>query len=306
LRVLFLPLSGDDLSCNKACARPQQQPSHTPPHITEIVHMITPRPTAFVMVSTHHGPLLVNRHDYVLTASGGGGVGYELFNMSQFEMDETAFMKRLLDLRRQHRGDGVVALDVGANIGIHTVEMARHMHGWGSVVAIEAQERIFYALAGNITMNNAFNARAIWAAVDTVEGSIDIPSLDYFKPSSFGSFELKPALRHQHIGQDVDYVGGTKVRTRAITLDSLALPRLDFIKMDIEGMEMAALEGALATIRAQRPTIFVEYVKSNIEQLTGWLLAQGYLLGRMEGNFVAIHAEQPEAVLLRDKAVVPS
>lgn len=264
--------------------------------------MNTPRPTAFVMVSTHHGPMLVNRHDYVLTATGGGGVGYELFNMSQFEMSEISFMKRLLDLRRQYRGDGVVALDVGANVGVHTVELARHMHGWGSVIAIEAQERIFYALAGNITMNNVFNARAIWAAADKVEGSIDIPSVDYFKPSSFGSFELKPALHHQNIGQDVDYVNGAKISTRAVTLDSLVLPRLDFIKMDIEGMEISALEGALATIRVQRPTIFVEYVKSDVEKLTALLLAEGYLLGRLEGNIVAIHSEQPESALIRDQA----
>lgn len=258
--------------------------------------MSTPKPTAFVLVSTNHGPLLVNRHDYVLNGSGGGGgVGYELFNHSQFEMEEIAFMKRLLDARRQFHGDGVVALDVGANIGVHTVELARHMHGWGNVVSIEAQERVFYALAGNVTVNNAFNARVIWAAVDREEGYIDIPNLDYFKPSSFGSFEIKRSENaHQYIGQNVDYNGGNSIRTRAITIDSLALPRLDFIKMDIEGMEMAALAGAMSTIDTYRPIIFVEYVKSDVNELAALLMSHGYQVGRMAGNFVAIHAEQPE------------
>ena len=63
-------------------------------------------------------------------------------------------------LRRRFHGDGVVAIDCGANIGVHTVEWAIAMTGWGSVVAIEAQERIYYALAGNIAINNCFNAIA--------------------------------------------------------------------------------------------------------------------------------------------------
>ena len=47
-------------------------------------------------------------------------------------------------------GDGVVAVDGGANIGVHTIEWATAMTGWGSVIAIEPQERIYYALAGTL------------------------------------------------------------------------------------------------------------------------------------------------------------
>jgi FkbM family methyltransferase len=64
----------------------------------------------------------------------------------------------------------VVALDCGANIGVHSVEWARLMKDWGSVIAVEAQERVFYALAGNLTLQNCFNARAIWAAVSDTPG----------------------------------------------------------------------------------------------------------------------------------------
>ena len=46
------------------------------------------------------------------------------------------------------------------------------MTGWGIVIAIEAQERIYYALAGNLALNNCFNARAIHAAVSTAPGRI--------------------------------------------------------------------------------------------------------------------------------------
>ena len=70
-----------------------------------------------------------------------------------------------LHRRRQYFGDGVVLVDCGANIGVHTVECAVEMTGWGSVLAIAAQERLYYALAGNIALNNCFNARALDAPV---------------------------------------------------------------------------------------------------------------------------------------------
>ena len=149
------------------------------------------RPIAFVVASTNHGSLLVNRHDYRLTDNGQGyGVGYQLLNASAFDPNEVNFAVQLLATRKQHFGSGVIAIDCGANIGVHTIEWSKAMHGWGEVIAFEAQERIYYALAGNIAMNNCFNARAIFAAVGAEDGVIPVPSPDYFSPSSFGSLEI--------------------------------------------------------------------------------------------------------------------
>ena len=104
---------------------------------------------------------------------------------------------QLLKTRRQNFGDGVFAIDCGANIGVHTIEWAQLMYGWGEVISFEAQERIFYALAGNITLNNCFNARAIWAAVGAESGFINVPMPDYFVPSSFGSLEIKKSITNK-------------------------------------------------------------------------------------------------------------
>jgi hypothetical protein len=101
------------------------------------------RPIAFVLASTNHGTMLVNRHDYRLTQDGGYGVGYQILNMSAFDTQEVDFAVQLLMSRKQNFGDGVVAIDCGANIGVHTIEWAQAMHGWGEVIAFEAQERIF-------------------------------------------------------------------------------------------------------------------------------------------------------------------
>ena len=129
-----------------------------------------PRKIAFILASTDHGTLIVNRFDYrMVDATTGYGVGYFLLENSSYEAQEGSIAMRLLSLRRQHFGDGVVALDCGANIGVHTVEWAKGMTGWGFVIAIEAQERIYYALAGNISINNCFNVHVIHSAVGAQE-----------------------------------------------------------------------------------------------------------------------------------------
>src|SRR5664279_672198 len=113
------------------------------------------RTLAFVLASSNHGAMIVNRFDYQLTAPGRGfGVGFQILERGCFDPQEVELAIQLLELRRIHNGDGVVAIDCGANIGVHTVEWAIAMTGWGSVVSIEAQERIYYALAGNIALNN--------------------------------------------------------------------------------------------------------------------------------------------------------
>lgn len=257
------------------------------------------RPTAFVLVATNHGSLLVNRHDYRMVQGGAYGVGYQLLDSSAFDPEEVDVAVKLLEMRRAHFGDGVVAIDCGANIGVHTVEWAQAMHGWGEVIAFEAQERIFYALAGNITLNNCFNARAIWAAVGETQGTINVPAPDYFTPSSFGSLEIRQTERTEFIGQAIDYSAERASLTRMMTLDDLGLTRLDFVKIDIEGMEMEALRGARASLEAHRPLMMIERIKSNEGELRGFLEGLGYELFYMGINLLAVHHTDPVAGQLK-------
>src|SRR5215469_2693674 len=161
-----------------------------------------PRKIAFVTVATEHGTLIVNRFDqHIVDQTTGYGVGFQLLEASAYDAAEVDLTLKLLDLRRQHYGDGAIAVDCGANIGVFTVEWAKHMTGWGAVMAFEAQERIYYALAGNIAINNCFNARAINAAVSSRSGSMKIPQPNYLANASFGSLELKKMDRAEFIGQ---------------------------------------------------------------------------------------------------------
>ncbi|MBF0294702.1 MAG: FkbM family methyltransferase [Magnetococcales bacterium] len=250
------------------------------------------RPISFVFAATDHGGLLVSRYDYRVTHAGTFGVGHQLLTTSSFDPLEVDIALQLLESRRHHCGDGVFALDCGANIGVHTIEWAKRMSGWGSVWGIEAQERIFYALAGNITINNCFNARAIWAAVGARKGVIGVPQMNYCEPASFGSLELRQNATPGFTGQHVDHSANLH-QTEMIAIDDFSLTRIDLIKIDIEGMELEALDGAERTITGHKPILMIEKIKTNEKDLKEWVEQRGYTLFPVGLNIVAVHQSDP-------------
>lgn len=258
------------------------------------MHQAAPRQIAFVLAMTDHGAMILNRNDYRVFESGGVfGVGHELLRDSKFSETEVRGALELLTNRRADFGDGVIALDCGANIGVHTVEWARAMTDWGRVIAFEAQERIFYALAGNIALNNCGNASAIHAALGAEAGLMSIPEPDYDQPGNFGGFELKArADGAEPIGQAIDYGRLTK-EVKVVAIDELALPRLDFLKIDVEGMELEVLHGAIDSLRRHRPQMVVETLKSGFEPLRDFLEPLGYRIWPWGQNLVAAHLTDP-------------
>jgi len=254
--------------------------------------MRNPRHTiAFVLAASDHGTMIVNRFDYrMVDAQRGIGVGFQILDAGSFDPDEVDTALLLLGLRRRYFGDGVIALDCGANIGVNTIEWAKRMHGWGEVVAIEAQERLFYALAGNIAINNCFNARAVNAAVAAKVGTMRAPVPDYLQPASFGSLELRRREGTEFIGQKIDYSDEKTWVVRTTTIDAFELPRIDLIKIDVEGMELEAIEGAETSLTRARPILIVESIKTDKAMLHARLERLGYRLFEMGLNLLAIHA----------------
>jgi FkbM family methyltransferase len=258
------------------------------------------RPIAFVLAATDHGTMIVNRFDYNMTAPNMGyGVGFRLLNESAYDMEEALTVKALLDARRHHFHDGVVALDIGANIGVFTIEWAKHMTGWGHVVAIEAQERVFHALAGNIAINNCFNAQAIFAAVSGESGQMRVPVPNYLSPASFGSLELRRREHTEAIGQPIDYSDERMTTVRSLSIDSLGLRRLDLMKVDVEGMEVEVLEGAARTVAQYLPIMMVENLKADKSLIGSYLERYGYKTFVFGMNVLAIHPSDPTVQMVR-------
>jgi FkbM family methyltransferase len=268
----------------------------------DIAMAFPPRKTAFILASTNHGTMIVNRFDYREVRPGEAyGVGLMLLHNSCYEPEEAAFVTTLLDARRRHYGDGVNVLDIGANVGVFTIEWAKHMTGWGIVLAFEAQERIYHALAGNIAINNCFNARAFWVAVASEQGVIGMPLPDYLEPGSFGSLELRQSEHNLGMGQAIDYSEENLVDVTAVTIDSLSLERLDLMKVDVEGMEMDVLEGARGTIDSLHPILVIEELKTERASLKDYLDSFGYTTFGAGMNVVAVHPDDPTIQLLRSR-----
>ena len=249
------------------------------------------RPLAFILASTDHGAMILNRFDQHGSGDHAYGVGYQLLSRASYDPQEVDLLLKLLDLRRKHYGNGVVAVDCGANLGVHTVEWAKHMTDWGVVLAFEAQERIYYALAGNLALNNCFNARAINAAVSRQSGTMKIPQPNYLKNASFGSIELTKREHGEFVGQSIDYSEDKMTEVRMLHLDSFNFQRLDLLKIDVEGMELEVLAGAARCITERRPIVFVEMLKTDANALRAWLENYGYSAYPSGMNFIAIHKD---------------
>jgi FkbM family methyltransferase len=247
---------------------------------------MTYRPQAYTLVSTDHGSMIVNRFDYkMIDEAHGYGVGFQLLNTGQYDMQEINLAKFILNRRLQNYGPGVVAIDCGANIGVHTIEWAKMLHQQGTVIAFEPQEAVYYALCGNIALNNCFNVSAYNSAVSDKSDLMDMPKPNYFQPSTFGSMELKQKEGSEDIGQELKET--TKVES--VALSNLPLNRCDFIKIDVEGMEFEALDGAQGLIELCKPVMLIEFIKVDKDKLEKRLADSGYSAYQFGGNFLAIH-----------------
>ena len=130
--------------------------------------------------------MIVNRNDFHRTKNGTYGVGMQILTHSSYDQIEVNLATRLIEKRRQYYKDGVIALDCGANIGVHTIEWAKNMTEWGEVFSFEPQEKIYYALSGNIAINNCFNVTAKNFPLGSVIVKIEKPKPNKHKSISFG------------------------------------------------------------------------------------------------------------------------
>ena len=138
---------------------------------------------------------------------------------------------------------GDVAIDVGANIGALTVPWRGLCNPAARSWRSSRSGAIFDILCNNLRLNGLVNVTAFRRAVGSKTGTIRVPPLDYGRADNFGGVALGGAS-----GDEVQLV----------TIDSLALPRLRLLKVDVEGMEHDVITGARATIGRLRPALYVE------------------------------------------------
>lgn len=185
-------------------------------------------PSLLDVVETRYGRMLVLTNDRYM---GSAFVRY-----GEYSEAEVA-------LWRQFLPDDAVCCDVGANIGAHTVALAR-LCPKGVVFAWEPLPTLYRMLVANVALNGLTHVSPIHAALGDSTGVTKVPGIDYTKADNYGGLAL---------GQ---YDTGLTVPVHR--LDQYPLPRLDFLKADVEGMEAAVLRGAEQTIARHRPILYVE------------------------------------------------
>lgn len=159
---------------------------------------------------------------------------------------------------------GMTVVEVGANIGCHTVHLAQLVTSGGRVVAFEPQRTLFYFLAANLVGCGCPWIDAYNAAISDKPGLLGVPNVDYSKEGNFGGISLEGDK------------GGTQM-VQATTLDSFSMVNCHFLKVDVEGMEYEVLAGGEATIKRCRPIIYIENDrKDKSQRLIQKLFELGY------------------------------
>ena len=210
----------------------------------------------YELTETRHGTMLVNRNDYFM--------GQSLLVYGECSELELMFLLALA------KRPGLV-VEVGANMGIHTIPLAAALAKEGRMLyALEPQPIIFQQLCANLALNGLTNVRAFPYACGRQNGALmfDIP--DYKKPGNFGATRL----------QAVDETSSSREVVQCVRLDDLLGQALvGLLKVDVEGFELDVLKGCEDILGRCHPFLYVENDQvDKSPALIQWLFDHDYRL----------------------------
>ena len=206
----------------------------------------TPQPTMHTRtVECRHGTFTVFDEDEL--------VGLSLVTYGEYSEGEVAVFNKVLQ-------PGDVAIDVGANIGALTIPMARLVGKDGQIIAFEASAANLELLYKNINQNGLRdNVYVRSVAASDKEGILKVD---------------KQSALHAYCRPDINE-GDFNVACD--TIDSMELPKVKLIKIDVDGHELQVLNGAAETIARCKPIIYIENeIDQKREALVAWMIDHGY------------------------------
>ncbi|WP_460189160.1 FkbM family methyltransferase [Urechidicola sp. KH5] len=188
----------------------------------------------------------------------------QLYFLNEYEMPEIKALGRFLN-------DGDVFVDIGANIGLFTLNAANLVGEFGSVIAFEPFKMNWNSLKKNVLLNRYTNIKIENFAIGEKNGEISLFYDDSESNLGMVSFKEK--------GNSI------KENIESITLDTYiknhSITKVDFIKLDIEGGEFNALKGMIETLNRFKPTLLIEilndeFYKDNNDSIENFLSNLGY------------------------------
>lgn len=160
------------------------------------------------------------------------------------------FDEEIIEVAKQYIKPNTSFLDIGANYGQMSVVLSKQVErlGNGKVFSFEAEPYVAEILKANITANKCNNVEVVTGAVyHTSHVKLIFPEPDFKRFDAYGSYGIDP---NAQTGRTVE----------TITIDSLQINEpISFIKIDIQGCDLFALQGATETILKHKPAIIFEY-----------------------------------------------
>lgn len=161
---------------------------------------------------------------------------------------------------------GMTVFDVGAHAGYYTLMLSRLVEPKGRVFAFEANPHNANKLRRHLRINSIKNVELVEAAVSDRSGT--------------AFFDVDAGLtKYGSIGAKYGYMGElaeSGIPVRSVILDDFPIP--DLIKMDIEGAETRAFEGAPRLLAECRTAIFLALHDQTIDETPALLSRHNFLL----------------------------
>ena len=207
-----------------------------------------------------HGKFIVPTYDKLV---GQAMVNYGEYSYLEFELFE--------DVIKPH----FIVGEVGANIGAHTVGLSKLVPN-GKVIAFEPQLLCYTFLMANMALNNIQNVDVYQLGLGNKEETMIAPALIWNDSYAKNGMNLMH-YAGVHLLPDTEE---SKLERVLVTRgDTLFTDGLDFLKVDVEGMEKKVLEGLTATIKKYNPIIYVENDKlEKSTELIEYCWSLGYTL----------------------------
>ena len=232
-------------------------------------------PSPNIVAYSQDGPIIINANDQI--------IGQSILKTGGWERQEINLIIRIIETQFKSK-DQLTVYDVGANIGTHSLALAKRFGSKIKIRAFEAQRPIFNMLNGTLALNGLLSVMTHNVAVSDISNEIiQIRLPDYSAKNNFGGLELMtPQLSDN---QSMTLSKSEDIKT--IILDDFH-ESVDFIKIDIEGMEDRALRGATTLFDNNNPVAFVEILKTDRHFIFDFFKSRAYQGFELGGNLLAL------------------
>ena len=205
------------------------------------------------------------------------GIDFALY-LGVFERSTVAACER-------YANAGATVLDIGANIGAHTLQLAKLVGPTGHVYAFEPTDYAFRKLQMNLQLNPGLVSRVTKEQAFLGDSAATIPTAEIY---SSWPLEASGPVHNKHLGR-----AESTTHARTFRLDdyikSRDIKHIDVVKMDVDGFECHVLGGADNLLSELKPVIVMElapYVLiergRTLDELVALLTVPGYRFFRLE------------------------